>query len=97
MYEGQRNRGHSPGETHGYDEGWASARPDTWAVYDQFLVRIRGVEVRIGTVHERPPRLTIGDPTTISANRQNRLLSAGMPLVERVGGLILPEDCQDQN
>jgi hypothetical protein len=33
----------------------------------------------------------------ISANRQNRLLSAGMPLVEGVGGSILPEDCQDQN
>jgi hypothetical protein len=33
----------------------------------------------------------------ISANRQNRLLSAGMPLVEVVGGPILPEDCQDQN
>jgi hypothetical protein len=24
-------------------------------------------------------------------------LSAGMPLVEGVGGPILPEDCQDQN
>ena len=34
---------------------------------------------------------------TISANRQNRPLSAGMPLVEGVGGSILSEDCQDQN
>ena len=36
-------------------------------------------------------------PGHISYNGQNRLLSAGMPLVEGVGGLILPEDCQDQN
>jgi len=33
----------------------------------------------------------------ISVNGQNRRLSAGMPLVEGVGGSILPEDCQAQN
>ena len=33
----------------------------------------------------------------MSANRHNRLLSAGMLLVEGVGGPILPEDGQDQN
>jgi len=41
-----------------------------------------------------PPSLSEG---AISETRQNRLLSAGMPLVEGVGGPILPEDCQDQN
>src|SRR5262249_7162406 len=55
------------------------------------------VEVGIGAAHEKSPSLTTGGPTTISANRQNRPLSAGMPLVEGVGGPILPEDCPGQN
>jgi hypothetical protein len=42
-------------------------------------------------------QIPIGVPTSISVNRHNRRLSAGMPRVEGVGGLILPEDCQDQN
>src|SRR5262245_53199620 len=44
-----------------------------------------------------PPSFTPGVPRHISANRQNLRLSAGMPLLEGVGGPILPEACQDQN
>jgi hypothetical protein len=33
----------------------------------------------------------------IPYNKHDRRLSAGIPLVEGVGGLILPEDGQDQN
>src|SRR5262245_57894 len=44
----------------------------------------------IGSLH-------LGVPTSISVKKQNRPLSAGMPLVEGVGGPILPEDCQDQH
>jgi hypothetical protein len=62
-----------------------------------FVVRIRGVEMGIGAAHKRPAILTTGPPTRISVNRQNRLLSAGIPLVEGIEGPILPEDCQDQN
>src|SRR5215475_15441983 len=50
-----------------------------------------------GVADTPPPSCTSGVPRHISASRQNRLLSAGMPLVEGVGGPILPEDCQDQN
>jgi hypothetical protein len=41
--------------------------------------------------------VTIEVPTRIFANRQNRPLSAGMPLVEAIEEPILPENCQDQN
>jgi hypothetical protein len=42
-------------------------------------------------------QIPIGVPTSISVNRQNRPLSAEMPLVEAVGEPILPGNCQDQN
>jgi hypothetical protein len=42
-------------------------------------------------------QIPIGVPTSISVNRQNRPLSAEMPLVEAVGELILSGNCQDQN
>jgi hypothetical protein len=47
--------------------------------------------------HERPPSLTTGGLTRISANRENRQLSAGIPLLEGVGKPILSGNCQDEN
>jgi hypothetical protein len=47
--------------------------------------------------HERPPNLTTGVPTRISVQRENRPLSAGMPLLEAVGKPMLAGNCQDEN